>query len=736
MPRSQLTETALFLTAGPLASGSRAGRFRRDMMLAAGFLAVLAVGCGNGAGGGGSAAGGSSAATGGSGAKGGTSGTGGSTGTGGTNGSGGSATGGATGSGGTTGHGGNGAGGNVGTGGLPGTGGQSGSGGGGGTASGGVKGSGGATSGSGGAGGSKGGAGGAGGVSGTGGAAGNASSGGSTGSGGTADSCTPSCTGKTCGDDGCGHTCGGCAPSQLCGSAHTCVASSSTTSIVVDASSQLTPISPGIYGVTFNSDDSLKVAGLNRWGGDAASSYNWKIDVSNSGGDWNCANYKGRFTSPSPDASLSNSSDQFVHYNTTQHVDTLMTIPITGWVASMTTPNPGTPNCAGSSAISTCCQTLGTSEEEVVDKGSSVLDTTFMGDWVKHLVSTFGPASGGGVRYYQLDNEPDNWQALRTDIYPTLYPYPNPPGTWCEPFYTTNSSIGTNLNQDFINRTIAYAKAVKAADPTSSVLFMSTENAQDLVALNNVECGNPTSPYTVTNSLTMAILQMAAAQASSTHVRLLDCVDMHYPFPGKGLGDTSALWDSSGSFVPPHIQGWINSTYPGTGICVSEYNVPNDGTNGNAPDATTGTQLADVLGMYGRLGYQVAAYWVTLVNGSTHLPVWNATAMYRNYDGKGGRFGAISIGAASPNKGVNVYAATDSATAPTKMWIMLVNVSGSAQSGLSIALNNFTPTGSAQVYRMTNGGAPAADTGASVTGGAISGFSLAANSVALLVLTK
>ena len=226
--------------------------------------------------------------------------------------------------------------------------------------------------------------------------------------------------------------------------------------------------------MAFNSDDSMKVAALNRWGGDAISSYNWKIDVSNSGDDWNCANYKGRFTSPTPDPSLTTSSDQFVHYNITKHADTLMTIPITGWVASMATPNPGTPNCAGGSAISTCCQTLGTSEEEVVDKGSSVLDTSFMGDWVTHLVSTFGSAASGGVKYYQLDNEPDNWQALRTDIYPAFYP----PGTWCEPFYTTNASIGTSLNQDFINRTMAYAKAVKAADPTASVLFMCTENAR------------------------------------------------------------------------------------------------------------------------------------------------------------------------------------------------------------------------------------------------------------------
>jgi hypothetical protein len=567
----------------------------------------------------------------------------------------------------------------------------------------------------------------------SGGAGGPGSPGGSTGTALDAGvSCISDCNGKTCGDDGCGHTCGGCPPSQLCGSSRTCVASSSATSVVVDANSQGTRISSGIYGVALANDDSMKLAGLNRWGGDATSSYNWKIDVSNAGNDWNCANYKGSFTSPTPDSSLTTSSDQFVHYNIAQHADTLMTIPITGWVASMATPNPGTPNCAGSTPISTCCQTLGTSEEEVVDKGSGVLDTSFMGSWVTHLVSTFGSAASGGVRYYQLDNEPDNWQSLRTDIYAALYP----PGTRCEPFYTTNTSIGTSLNQDFVNRTVAYAKAIKAADPTASVLFMSTENAQDLVALPNIECGNPAGPYSVGNSLTMAILKLAAAQEASTHVRPLDCVDMHYPFSSQGLGETSALWDSTTTSVVPHVQGWINSTYPGTGICVSEYNVPNDGGNGNTPDPTTGTQEADVLGMYGRLGYQVASYWTTLVHGSTHLPIYNAMAMYRNYDGNGARFGAFSIGAASPNSGINVYAASDSPTAPTKVWVMLVNISSTAQSGLSITLKNFAPTGSASVYRMIGGGAPTLETAVALTNGTITGLSLAANSVALLVMSK
>jgi hypothetical protein len=184
------------------------------------------------------------------------------------------------------------------------------------------------------------------------------------------------------------------------------------------------------------------------------------------------------------------------------------------------------------------------------------------------------------------------------------------------------------------------------------------------------------------------------------------------------------------------VQGWINSTYPGTGICVSEYNLSNDGTNGNAPDASTGAQEADILGIYGRLGYRVAAYWTSLVHGTTHLPVYDAMAMFRNYDGMGGRFGSISIGAASTSAGVNAYASSDSPTSPAKVWIMLVNVSGANQTNLSIDVQSFTPGGPVQVFRSVAGAAPAADTSVTATSGNILGFSLASNSVALLVLSK
>lgn len=501
---------------------------------------------------------------------------------------------------------------------------------------------------------------------------------------------------------------------------------------MIDAKSQLTAISSAIYGVALNSDDSMKIATLNRWGGDSTGSYNWKNDIFNTGTDWNCANYQGLFTSPSPSSAYTTSADQFVHYNKTQNVDSLMTIPMSGWLGNTLTQNDSAhASCSGSTQnTAPCCTGIAASESTLVDKGSKNLDTSYMSQWVQHLASTFGNAATGGVNYYQLDNEPDNWQGLRTDVYPSLYP----PGTFCESFYSTISQVGTSISQDFINRTMAYAAAVKGADPTGHLLFMVVENPADLVSINSVECAGTGSPYTLNNSLTSAILTLGAQHEKTAGQRILDCVDMHYPVSGTALTATDALWDTTTSSVFPHVQGWINAAYPGTGICVSEYNWSGDGTNGSAANQVTGTLEADLLGMYGRLGVRLAAYWTTLVYKTTHLPVYNAMAMYRNYDGAGGHFGSVAVGAASSNAGVHVYASADSVSGPTTLWVMLVNVSGAAQSNLTITIDNFTPGASAQLYRMTGGTAPAADASATISGGKITGVSLPAGDAALFVV--
>jgi len=360
----------------------------------------------------------------------------------------------------------------------------------------------------------------------------------------------------------------------------------------------------------------------------------------------------------------------------------------------------------------------------LVDKGSKNLDTSYMQDWVTHLTGLFGRAASGGIRYYQLDNEPDYWLDLRPDVMPVLYP----PGKSCQDFYTAIASgdeAGVSITDDFINRTMAYATAIKKADPSSQVLFLSAMKPKGLISLSSEMCG-VSGPYPMDSSLASALLKKGAQYEASNHQRILDCLDSHYPNQESG---TNGIWDTNNPFS--HQQGWINSSYPGTGICVSEYVVANDGS-----DTATASQEADLLGGFGAMGVRVASYFRTLNNkDGSHKPVYNGWAMFRNYDGAGGKFGNISVGAASSYSSLHAYASTDSASAPTKLWIMLVNVGSSTQSNLSVAVNNFAAS-SVKVFQSIGGAAPTAAENAAVTNGTIGGISVAANSVTLLVAQK
>ena len=61
-------------------------------------------------------------------------------------------------------------------------------------------------------------------------------------------------------------------------------------------------------------------------------------------------------------------------------------------------------------------------------------------------MSTYGPASAGGVRIWEMDNEPEWWDGVHIDIYPQPASY-----------------------DDMMARNLQWAQAVKAADPTALV---------------------------------------------------------------------------------------------------------------------------------------------------------------------------------------------------------------------------------------------------------------------------
>ena len=94
-------------------------------------------------------------------------------------------------------------------------------------------------------------------------------------------------------------------------------------------------------------------------------------------------------------------------------------------------------------------------------------------------------------------------------------------------------------------------------------------------------------------------------------------------------------WSTNGPVrLIPRLMDRIGSHYPGTRLSISEYNY---GAGGHISGAIA---QADVLGVFGREGVFAASVWLT---SQTNTFLFDAFAMYRNYDGRGGAFGDTSI---------------------------------------------------------------------------------------------
>jgi hypothetical protein len=552
-----------------------------------------------------------------------------------------------------------------------------------------------------------------------GGTTGTAGSGG--GSAGSSGGCVPNCGARACGDDGCNGVCGACGAAQLCNASGACVAPTATTPFTVDAASGRTAISRAIYGVAFAEAKSLGVATIQRFGGDCSSLYNWKVDAFNCGQDYIFANQP-LIGFGYPPYNLGGipagmtGTDWLVTFDKQYGVDTLMTIPTTGWVAKDST-------------------STGDSTGADPTKAAVSVDPTFMHDWVSHLVSTFGGANAGGVRYYQLDNEVDNWSSMHADV---------------RPLPLTSAEMLVSVLQ--------YGAAIKTADPDAYVLIYSPALPASLLYspadFKNIGSDEPFTPPALdpdTNNFSTWLLKQLAAYETQHGLRVFDCLDMHYPTAGANpVEDVRSLWDTTydeNSWLTqdafhaplallPRMQGWINANRPGTGICVSEYQYYPPGASGAAADPSSGVAEADALGVFGKYGVKEATYWTTLIaNNGDVTPTYNAFAMYRNYDGGGGHFGDYAVGATTTNVDLSIYASVDSPTAPATLWIMLINKTATAQNGLALSIANFSAGSTAKLYQSIGTTSPHALADVPISNGSVT-VSLPARSINLLVVAK
>ncbi|MHB0971785.1 MAG: glycoside hydrolase family 44 protein [Thermoanaerobaculia bacterium] len=518
----------------------------------------------------------------------------------------------------------------------------------------------------------------------------------------------------------------------------------------VDAAADRRPISPLIYGVAFaNTAELLELnVPLNRSGGNATSRYNWRINATNRAGDW-------YFESIADGPAIEGrAADDFVTQSRAGAAEPALTIPMVGWVAKLgasrsilpsfsvakygpqQSTDPWFPDAGNGVALN------GTKVTNNDRSDASVpADEAFHAGWIEHLVSTWGASTAGGLRFLILDNKPSLWHETHRDVHPA----------------------GAGMDE-LRDRTIAWARMIHSIDPGVALLApeewgwsgyfysgldqqISNANGWTEFPDRDAHGGAWYLPW---------FLSQLRQHDQASGSRSIDVFTLHfYPQSGEFTSaegnvalqelrnrSTRSLWDPGyvdeswihwgpeGGIVRliPRMKQWVGENYPGLKTGITEYNWGADRFMNGA------TAQADILGIFGREGLDLAARWTAPERGSA---VYNAFRMYRNYDGRKSTFGDTSVRASSPDPDrLASFAAVR--TSDGKLTIMLVNKALDAPAPVTVNVRRFTFGKTAAVWQLASNAItqlsplPVAPRG---DGGSIS-ITLPAKSVTLLVIDR
>jgi hypothetical protein len=470
------------------------------------------------------------------------------------------------------------------------------------------------------------------------------------------------------------------------------------------------PISPDIYGMSFADNTFAKEIKLpfSRWGGNAVTRYNWKNDMSNHASDWFFENIAEENTNPAtlPDGSA---SDKFIDNNHMSGARSMLTIPMIGW-----TPKDRERRCGFSVKkygeqqktdqwSPDCGNGIDKSGKKITGNDpkdtSMAVNSTFAEEWVQHLIKKYKTADKGGVLFYEMDNEYDLWHETHRDV------HPNPPST-----------------DEFVKLTQEYGAAVKKIDHSaktlgpvgwgylsllSSAVDLHDNKGADRKAHGDVPFGE-------------WYLRQMKAYEDKHKVRVLDYFDNHFYPQQNGvfsdsddaatksirLRSTRSLWDpqhvddswikdlgepNSKIHFIPRMKKMVADNYPGTKIAITEYSW------GGMKSLSGALAQADVLGIFGREGVDLAALWGP---GKPTEPWAYAFRMFRNYDGKGSQFGDVSVNSKSSDEDkAAIYGSIRSSD--KALVILVINKDQSAVLDTKIAINGSTNTGKAEAYRYS-----------------------------------
>ncbi len=523
--------------------------------------------------------------------------------------------------------------------------------------------------------------------------------------------------------------------------------------VIVDVTQDRQAISPLIYGINYLTDpfgtvSSATISDLNaslvRNGGNLATRYQWQFNTENHGNDY----YFESIPSDGNAATDQRASDLFISTARSGGAEPTATIPTIDWLSKS---GPGGSILPSFSIAKYGAQT--DSDPFLADAGNGIV--TIGGGATRKIIGNdkndasapnslslqmgfidylqAHPAGFPPLRYFTMDNEPDLWPDTHRDVV-------RPDGGGSPAINPVNEGDKSGAS---VTRLVNYASLVKQRAPGAIVLGPETSSWFGYLvspfdrqyANNRADNGDPnaysTFPLdgdlaggyrTVTTAnpdgfyLPWMLGQLASAGAAQG--RLLDYFTLHYYPETVSLNadvssgtrtlrnrSTRSLWDPTyvdeqavgvPSYIDtqiqliPRMKQWIARNYPGTKSGITEYNWGAD------QDINGGTTLADVLGIFGREGLDLA----------TVFPVPNAFAasgfkMFRNYDGARSTFGETRV-RLTPLPDANnfgFYAAQR--TSDSRLTLMLVN-KGTTSANVQANLNVFLATGPAAVWRLSS----------------------------------
>ncbi|OJH34476.1 cellulase [Cystobacter ferrugineus] len=484
------------------------------------------------------------------------------------------------------------------------------------------------------------------------------------------------------------------------------LAQNPATSVDIDVSAGRHPINPFIYGVAHATRAQLDDlnATVNRWGGNATSRYNWRLNAANRANDYYFESL------PYPSAEPGGEVDAFIQRTRAAGAEPLVTIPILGWVANL---GPDRSRMCSYSIAKYGAQE--DSDPYYPDAGNGVLlsgkevtndprdanvpvDARFQKGWVEHLRRTWGTAARGGVRHYVMDNEPSLWHQTHRDVQPT----------------------GATM-RELRDKFLAHAAAVKDAEPDALILGPEEWGWSGYFYSGYDHQYAPQTDYTRFPDREANgnwdylpwLLDQLRANERATGRRLLDVFTVHYyPQGGEFSGNTTqkmqlrrnrstrSLWDpdyvdetwiNDTVRLVPRLKDWVRTWYPGTKVGLTEYNW------GAEAHINGATAQADLLGIFGREGLDYATRWET---PAAATPTYKAMKLYRNYDGHKSTFGDVSVACSVPNPDhLSAFAAQR--TSDGALTVMVVNKVLEGPTPLTLNVSGLRAGWMAQVWQLT-----------------------------------